>query len=190
MTELNPRTLLPLLLGVYTVQSLIGAMTFQGLPGVLRAAGHSTDQIGLIFLFMLPWVLKFLWAPAVDRYRHGDTSANRRFLLVGIGAQVTLLAILALTSPTDTLALALVALGTLALVASTVDNGVDGFAVESLREGHRGWGNAMQIGGGFLGAVLGGGAFLILIDYASWSVAVLTMALVAALATMSHPVGP
>ena len=53
--------------GLYVAQSVIGGITWAGLPAVLRAEGVSLDRIGLVSLIALPWALKFLWAPAVDR---------------------------------------------------------------------------------------------------------------------------
>lgn len=49
--------------GVYVAQSVIGGVTWTGLPGVLRAQELPLDQIGLVSLLVLPWALKFLWAP-------------------------------------------------------------------------------------------------------------------------------
>ncbi|NDV48191.1 MFS transporter, partial [Yangia sp. PrR003] len=58
--------------GVYVAQSVIGGVTWTGLPGVLRAQELPLDQIGLISLLVLPWALKFLWAPPVERFRLPD----------------------------------------------------------------------------------------------------------------------
>ena len=38
------------------------------LPTVLRAEGISLQMIGMLGLLLLPWVVKFMWAPFVDRY--------------------------------------------------------------------------------------------------------------------------
>nr|MBF4232964.1 MFS transporter [Vibrio anguillarum] len=46
-STLSKASLLSLLAGVYTTQSLIGMFTLQGLPAVLRSEGVSTSQIGL-----------------------------------------------------------------------------------------------------------------------------------------------
>ncbi len=68
--------LLTTLLGIYVIQSTICMFTFQGLPAIFRAEGISTANIGLLSLIMLPWALKFLWAPQVERYRKVGQSSR------------------------------------------------------------------------------------------------------------------
>ena len=53
----------------YAAQSVIGGLTWGGLATVLRDRGLPLDQIGLVSLLMLPWALKFLWSPFVERAR-------------------------------------------------------------------------------------------------------------------------
>ena len=55
--------------GLYVAQSVVGGITWTGLPAVMRERGLPLDQLGLLSLIALPWALKFLWSPAIDRYR-------------------------------------------------------------------------------------------------------------------------
>lgn len=52
--------------GVYVTQSLVSALSMQSLPALVRAAGGSLALAGATTLFMLPWALKFIWAPWID----------------------------------------------------------------------------------------------------------------------------
>ena len=54
----------------------------------------------------------------------------------------------------------------------------DGLAVRTLRESERGTGNGVQVGGYYVGQVLGGGAVLLLYDRLGWTAALLAMAVV------------
>lgn len=164
--------------GVYVAQSLIGGVTFMGIPAVLRAEGAGLEQIGLVALLMLPWALKFLWSPLAERYRIRPDGTRRSRRLVGAGqmACAVLLAVLAFIGPQSVQ----VMFGVLALVATiaaTVDIAADAFAVEQLAAENRGWGNTAQVGGGYLGMVLGGGLFLVLVPWVGWTVAMGVMAL-------------
>lgn len=163
--------------GVYVAQSLVGGLTFMGIPAVLRTEGVPLETLGLVALLMLPWALKFLWAPWVERYRIrvDGTRRSRQVVARGQVACALALAALALAGPGNIRMLfALLAL--VALASATVDIAVDAFAVEQLSAADRGWGNAAQVGGGYLGLVLGGGAFLALVPHAGWAVATATMA--------------
>jgi MFS transporter (putative signal transducer) len=55
--------------GIYVTQSLVSALSMQSLPALVRAAGGSLALAGATTLFMLPWALKFIWAPWVERWR-------------------------------------------------------------------------------------------------------------------------
>src|SRR5687767_2389040 len=58
---------LGLLGALYFSQGLPFGFFTQSLPVVLRQQGFSLGAIGLSSLLALPWALKFLWAPAIDR---------------------------------------------------------------------------------------------------------------------------
>jgi MFS transporter, putative signal transducer len=163
--------------GLYVAQSVIGGVTFHGLPAVLRQNGASLNDIAFILLTVLPWSFKFLWAPAVERIRLPAKGGNRsRVVVAAVGAvAVAALVAAALTGPTM-LGAVTAALVVGAFASATVDVACDGYAVESLAERHRGWGNAAQVAGAYLGAAIGGGAFLVLIQAIGWRDATLIMA--------------
>ncbi len=163
--------------GLYVAQSVIGGLTWTGLPAIMRYAGVSLDRIGLVSLIALPWVLKFLWAPAVERYRLPPSGRNRSGLIVLTGGLLSALGLLVagLFDPGDPLPIFLT-LTLVAFAASTLDIACDGFAVQSLAERHHGWGNAAQVGGAYLGSALGGGLFLYLVGMSGWHVAAWAMA--------------
>lgn len=182
----TPRILL-VIGGIYTTQSTVGALTFQGMPAVLRAAGTGLDVIGLIWLLMLPWTLKILWATPVERWRRpaGGGRRSRRLILGGQAATLAVLAAAALAAPAQAPVQTFVLLGVAAVLAATVDIACDAFAIEQLRPAQRSWGNVMQVGGGYLGMMIGGGAFLVLIDAWGWSAAL--PVLIAVLAVLTLP---
>lgn len=162
--------------GLYVGQSIIGGMTFLGLPAALRAAGLPLEQIGLLYLAVMPWALKFLWAPYVERYRLPRRGKNKSHHIVAAGvlACAAGLSLLAFLGPSP-IAPAIILLSTVAAVAATVDIACDGYAVETLAEKDRGWGNAAQVGGSYLGSAIGAGLFLVLMENYGWSNASLSM---------------
>ncbi|MBU2959914.1 MFS transporter [Citreicella sp. C3M06] len=167
--------------GVYVAQSVISGVTWTGLPGVLRAQDLPLDRIGLISLLVLPWALKFLWAPRVERFRLPDGGRDRSTTIVLAGAAIVIatLVLVGLIGPFPVLPV-LGVLMVAAFATATVDIACDGYAVEALKNTRYGWGNAAQVGGAYLGAAIGGGVFLILVDQAGWTVGVWSMALVVA----------
>lgn len=163
--------------GLYVGQSIIGGLTFIALPSVLRDKGLALDQIGLTYLAVLPWALKFLWSPAVERYRLPQTgpSRSRSIVLVTTALSALGLCLASLIGPGQLLPLIGVFV-LIAFAASTGDIACDGHAVEALAQRHHGWGNAAQVGGAYLGSALGSGLFLVLVARLDWAWATPAMA--------------
>jgi MFS transporter (putative signal transducer) len=172
-------------------QSIIGGVTFSALPSVLRDRGLHLDQIGLTYLAVLPWVLKFLWAPAIERYRLPSTgpSRSRSIVLIGRLISAVCFVLAAVIGPTNFAPLMAIFI-VVAFAASTVDIACDGHAVESLSERYHGWGNAAQVGGAYLGSAIGSGLFLVLVARVDWIQAMIVMAVLLLLLGLPFVLSP
>ncbi|MDR1063137.1 MAG: MFS transporter [Azoarcus sp.] len=193
-SRLSARQVLPAVAGIYISQTLLTAITTQSLPALLRGAGATLQMAGMVALWWLPWGLKFLWAPWVERWRlpaHDPRRRSRTLLLAGQWLLAGILlgmggASLGGLLPLQTHGAWILALLLLsALVAATTDIACDGFTVEQLASQQRGWGNVAQVGGSYVGAMLGGGGFLLIVSHAGLSQALLATAL--AIVALSLP---
>lgn len=173
-----------LLLGsLYFAQGLPYGFFTQALPVLLREQGLSLKAIAAFNLLFLPWALKFLWAPAVDRY-----GSRRQWLLpLQLSAAVLALA-LAATDPSVSLLPLLAALLLFNFIAATQDVATDGLAVRLLDPQARGLGNGLQVGGYRVGMIAGGGGLLALYAYSGWEAMCFAMAALLLLASL--PVWP
>lgn len=164
-----------LLSGLYISQTLPGHFFNNVFPVIMRNQGASLASIGLLQIVALPWLIKFLWAPLVDRM----TAPGGRYAKVIVVLQLMFClctASLAFMGPERHLLLVL-GLMTLSYVfAATQDIATDALAVRLLDEEQRGPGNAAQTGGNMLGALLGSGGALILYQYLGWAGVMLAMA--------------
>lgn len=173
-----PRHRFVLLTSLYAAQGLPFGFFTLALPVVLREAGWSLTAIGALQFLALPWALKFLWAPWVDR--HG---ARRTWLLALQGATVALAGGLALLD-LQTVGLALMgAVLLFNLLAATQDIVTDGLAVRWLASRERGLANAIQVGAYRLGMIVGGGGLLWLLAHSHWRAVFAAMAALLALST-------
>ncbi|ESR24193.1 MFS transporter [Lutibaculum baratangense] len=171
--------------GLYVAQSVLGGLTWVGLPAVLREQGTDLSTIGLVSLIALPWALKFLWAPAVERYRLPHHGGDRSALVVlaGIAVVVVSLGILG-ALPAAGLPWIFALLSIAALATATVDIACDGYAVQNLSKASQGWGNTAQVGGAYLGSAIGAGLFLVLVDRGGWALGTWTVAALVALLSL------
>ncbi|RLM27167.1 hypothetical protein BIY26_06495 [Brenneria goodwinii] len=185
-SRLSARQVLPAIAGIYISQTVITSLTTQALPSLLRDAGASLQVAGLTALLWVPWGLRFLWAPAVERWRLPAGRLERRsrtlvlagqWLIAAILLGLGLAALLGHLSLADHAGWILSGLLLAALVAATTDVASDGFAVEQLASPQRGWGNVAQVGGNYVGAMLGAGGFLLVAGLAGWPWALLSASL-------------
>jgi|GEM_PF-96833 len=167
--------------GVYISQTLVTTLATQSLPSLLRSAGVPLQLVGLSYLFLLPWVVKFLWSPAIERLRRpaAGRDHSRRLIVSGqllLALVLSIPALIALTGE-PLMQLSGVLLLLAALLSASVDVAADGMMIDRLRSSNGfGRGNVIQVGGSYLGVMLGSGGFLLLAGYLSWPLALLLSA--------------
>lgn len=192
--RLRARQVLPAIAGIYISQTVITALTTQALPSLLRDTGASLQVVGLTALLWVPWGLRFLWAPVVERWRLPAGTSDRRSRTLVLAGQWLIAAILmslGLLAGAGHFHLTVYApwlvagLLLAALVAATTDVASDGFTVEQLSTQQRGWGNVAQVGGSYAGAMLGAGGFLLVAGWLGWPSALVAAGL--AIVLMSIP---
>ena len=150
-----------MLLGtLYFAQGLPYGFFVQAIPVILRQAGVSLSKIGLTSLLVLPWALKFLWAPFLDRAFVPAIGRRRTWILAMQMAGMLVLTAVALVPGSGAIDALMVAMFVLNLIAATQDIATDGLAVELLPPAERGFANGLQIAGYRIGMVVGGSTLL------------------------------
>ncbi|MFN7130656.1 MAG: MFS transporter [Myxococcales bacterium] len=175
---------LGLLSTLYFSQGLPFGFFTQALPVLMREGGHSLRDIGFSHLLALPWALKFLWAPCVDRGAGNRLGRRRGFIVPLQLASAGLLAMLSFIEPAAGLAPVLAAVLLANLMAATQDVATDGLAVDLLAHEERGLGNGVQVAGYRVGMIVGGGALLIAFERLGWASTFLSMAALLLVATI------
>ena len=181
---LSPAAKFGLLGALYFSQGLPYGFFTQALPVLLRKSGFSLGQIGLTSMLALPWAMKFLWAPAVDRYAFKSLGRRRSWILPLQAAAVITLSVLAATGALAHLNLLLGAVFLINLLSATQDIATDGFAVDMLSYRERGLANGLQVAGYRFGMIVGGGLLLILFGSLGGSNTFMAMAGLIALASV------
>lgn len=165
-----------LIASLYVTQFLPVSFFFMGLPAILREQGRTLEEIGALYLLGFVWVFKILWAPLVDRISFGRLGHYRGWLLT---MQAAMIAMLVLIGQIDGLANfpLLVVLGlVLTVFSATQDIATDAITCRLLPAELRGLGNSVQVAGGLVGIMLGGGLTLALYPTIGWTGCFLLMA--------------
>lgn len=172
-----------LVTALYFTQWLgVGFLTI-GLVAILRDGGTSLATLGLLQMIGLVWPLKFLWAPLVDRFGSRRFGHYRSWLVpLQLGLVLSLLALTPFSPPAEHLGPVIAICVLFVFFSATQDIAADAVAVRLLTSGERGLGNGIQVGGNYLGSVVGGGLAVVVHDQLGWVAALLMLALLTATA--------
>ena len=152
-------------------------LTISLLQAWMTKEGVDLTVIGLMALVGLPYTLKFLWAPLMDRFTLPVFGRRRGWLLC---CQTLLMLAIILLGQSDPIASPwLVALAALvvAFFSASQDIVIDAYRREDLRDEELGLGSSLYICGYRLGMWLAGGGGFILADHLSFSMVYVIMAL-------------
>lgn len=139
-------------------------LTGSVLQAWMKEEGVDLGTIGLFALVGLPYTLKFLWAPLLDRFTLGALGRRRSWLLLFQAALIGALVWLSLSEPAaDPLVLALAAL-LVTFFSASQDIVIDAYRRESLADEEQGLGASLYVNGYRVGMLLASGGGLILAD--------------------------
>ncbi len=140
------------------------ALTGSTLQAWLTDSGLRVETIGALSLVGLPYLLKFLWAPVLDRYPLMRTSRRRGWLWLTQAILIGLFALLALSDPSAHLPVVVAVVVLLAVTSATQDIAVDAYRAEALTSGQRGLGAGFSVAGYRLAMIVSGAGALLLAD--------------------------
>ncbi|MDF1763068.1 MAG: MFS transporter, partial [Oleibacter sp.] len=173
---------------LYMVQGLPHGFFGQAMPVLLREQGMSLRDIGLMSLVALPWALKFLWSPWLDRTTLWRGEHRRSWIFamnLSAACMLLLLSFFPLSSLVGSGVLTMgVALLVINILIATQDISVDAMAVENLSVKERGIGNGIQVAGYRTGMVIAGGALVSAFSYIGWQAALWILAGLMVLGTL------
>ena len=152
------------------------ALTAGTLQAWLTVTGVDLRTIGIVTLVGLPYTLKFLWSPLMDRFvppwlgrRRGWMIATQLALIAGIAA-------MAVTGPADAIwALSVLAIA-VAFLSASQDIAFDAYRADVLLAPERGIGAGVSVIGYRIAMLISGAVALILSDHIGWQSTYLLMA--------------
>jgi PAT family beta-lactamase induction signal transducer AmpG len=166
------------------------ALTGGTLQAWMAVVGVDLQTIGIFSLVGIPYAIKFLWSPLMDRYvppwfgrRRGWILITQLILILGISA-------MAFSSPREfPWMLAIFALF-VAFTSASQDIVIDAYRTDVLKERERGAGAAVFVMGYRVATLVSGALALILSDHIGWQNTYLLMAAVVLIGIISTLVGP
>lgn len=166
-----------------------------GLTGGTLQAWMKTESIdlgtiGLFSLVGIPYTLKFLWAPLMDRYVPPLFGRRRGWmLLTQIGLIITIAA-LGFSDPKFTPQYVAFFAVCVAFFSASQDIAIDAYRIEVLDENELGAGASVNIMGYRIAMMVSSALALIMSDHMSWSMVYLIMAGCMAVGVLASIFGP
>ncbi len=170
----TPRSRLMLFAGLYFAQGVPWGFFTVAIMLRLADLGLGPAAIGEISgTAWLPWTLKPLLGPLVDRVSFGRFGRRRPYILLAeLGMALSLFA-MSFVDPTTSLAFFSILLFAHNLFAAAQDVGTDALAIHILPSDERGSANGFMSAGKFAGVVVGGQGLLFVAHQAGWKAAYL-----------------
>jgi PAT family beta-lactamase induction signal transducer AmpG len=140
-------------------------LTISVLQAWMKEEGVDLTVIGMISLVGLPYTLKFLWAPVLDRFTLPFLGRRRGWLLI---AQVTLIfsiSGLGFTDPVKNPWMMAFAAFLVTFFSASQDTVVDAYRREDLPDEELGLGSSLYVNGYRVGMLLASGGGLIMADH-------------------------
>ena len=156
---------------LYLARAIPATFLMTALQVTMRQHHIGLATIGLLSLTRLPWSLKFIWTPLIDR--HCVTVGDFKKLLISTELVFALaIIIVGLLDVSNNLMLiiALVLLSTFCASIQNVTN--DTLAVNAFHRGDHSAVTSMKSMGRYVGRMLGGGFFIIILHQYGWHIVV------------------
>jgi MFS transporter, PAT family, beta-lactamase induction signal transducer AmpG len=169
VTDAAPRRrLVPLFALLYFSEGAPIGFIWWALPTLLRDEGLAVGRItSLMAMLVLPWTLKFLWAPVVDVLR-GPRWKLRSWITSSQIAMGLCLVPLFWLEPIEHFGAWAALLLLHAVFAATQDVAIDALAVRAVDAKDRGWVNGAMQAGMILGRSLFGGVGILIVSRFGW----------------------
>lgn len=161
-------------MGIMLLMGFSEGVPFRLMGSVLQAwmndAGISLQLIGASNLIRLPYSLKFLWSPFLDRYSLGSLGRRRGWMMLAQLLLIVGIIIFGQLSPSQYLMLFLGMAVVISFLSATQDIAIDAYRAESLPKDQLGAGATVTIFGFRLAMIFAGSIPLILAEYLPWNI--------------------
>jgi PAT family beta-lactamase induction signal transducer AmpG len=151
-------------------------LTMSVLQAWMTDAGVDLSIIGMMALVGLPYTLKFLWAPFLDRFTLPFLGRRRGWMLLAQIALTVSIASLGQSDPTQNPWLLAFAAFLVTFFSASQDIVVDAYRREDLSDEELGLGSSLYINGYRVGMLLASGGGLIMADQMDFSMVYLILA--------------
>jgi MFS transporter, PAT family, beta-lactamase induction signal transducer AmpG len=152
-------------------------LTISVLQAWMTDEGVDLTVIGMMALVGLPYSLKFLWAPFLDRFSLPFLGRRKGWLLISQLALASAIIFLGSTEPANNPWMVAFAAFLVTFFSASQDIVIDAYRREDLSDEELGLGSSLYVNGYRVGMLLASGGGLIIADYIPFSMVYVIMAI-------------
>lgn len=171
---LSRRMLVSFIMGFSCGLPLLLTLTL--LQAWMKEEGMDLTLIGMMTLVGIPYTVKFLWAPFLDRFIPPFLGRRKGWLLIAQGALTCSIVFLGFSEPAHNPLMLVIAAFLVTFFSASQDIVVDAYRREDLADEELGLGSSLYINGYRVGMLLASGGGLIMADFISFKAVYLIMA--------------
>ncbi len=170
-----------LLFSLYTTQFLGLAFFTEALIAILRKNGMPLEHLGLVYMLGLFWVLRFLWAPFIDKIEFKNLGHYRGWIIIFQSLMVIVLFYTSLFDIFSNRQMVIILSVLFAFFSASQDIALDALVMKSVSHSQLPTANAIKSAGGMIGMVLGGGFGLIIYSSYGWKYTMIALSIATAI---------
>ncbi len=145
---------------------------------ILRKNGVSLQNLGFIYMLGLFWVIRFLWAPLIDKFKLSKKSHYKTWIGLFQSLMVLSLLLVSLFDVKTDVEIIVTIAAFFAFCSASQDVALDALVFKDVSLKSRPFANSLKSSGGMLGFIVGGGLGLIIYDYFDWFYTMILLCLI------------
>ncbi len=167
-----------LFLSLYITQ-YVGIYFFtEAFVAILRKNGVSLQNLGFIYMLGLFWVIRFLWAPLIDKFKLSKKGHYKTWIVLFQTLMTLTLFISSFFSIQTDLQIIVLLAVSFAFFSASQDVALDALVFKDVSLKLRPFANSLKSSGGMLGTIIGGGLGLVIYDYFDWFYTMILLCLI------------
>ena len=181
MTQKLTKQHIALIFSLYTTQFLGLAFFTEALIAILRKNGMPLENLGVVYMLGLFWVLRFLWSPIIDKIEFKNLGHYRGWIIIFQSLMVIILFCISLFDILSNMQMVITLSVLLAFFSASQNIALDALVMKSVSQAQRPTANALKASGGMIGMVLGSGIGLIIYSAYGWEYTMVALSIATAI---------
>ncbi|RXJ94840.1 MFS transporter [Malaciobacter molluscorum] len=158
-----------LLINLYITQYMGIGFFAEAFIGILRKNGMSLENLGIVYMLGLFWVLRFLWAPFIDKIQFRNIGHYKGWIIIFQFLMGLIFLIISNFTVSNDLQIIILVSILFAFFSSSQTVALDGLVYKNIFKKEHSKAMSIKVASGLIGMIFGGGVGLIFYTHFGWA---------------------